>query len=113
MKALHATDWVRQGRDHYAAQADGKCPFCQQKLPVGFDDEIAACFDAQYQQDIDDITDFQATYIREISAILDTLQANLQDVLATVDLVEYKDKIALLKSSIEIIRGALRSYPRG
>lgn len=102
MKALHATDWVRQGRDHYATQADGKCPFCQQKLPVGFDDEIAACFDAQYQKDIDDIAEFQATYIRETSAILDTLQANLQDVLATVDLVEYKDKIALLKSSIEI-----------
>ncbi len=102
MKALHATDWVRQGHDHYVAGADGKCPFCQQKLPAGFDDEIAACFDAQYQQDIDDITEFQATYSRETGAILDTLQTNLQDVLATVDLVEYKDKIALLKSSIEI-----------
>ncbi len=102
MKALHATDWVRQGHDHYVAGADGKCPFCQQKLPDGFDEEIAACFDAQYQQDINDIADFQATYTRETDAILDTLQANLQDVLATVDVTEYKDKIALLKSSIEI-----------
>jgi len=104
MKALHATDWVRQGHDHYTMQANGKCPFCQQKLPNGFDEDIAACFDAQYQQDIDNIQAFQATYVRETNTIIDTLQANLQDVLAAVDLVEYKDKLALLKSSIEINR---------
>ncbi|MHB1155084.1 MAG: AAA family ATPase, partial [Eubacteriales bacterium] len=102
MKALHATDWVRQGHDHYVAQAEGICPFCQQKLPTGFDEDIKTCFDVQYQIDIDDIVKFQAAYTRETNAILDTLQANLQDVLATVELVEYKDKLALLKSSIEI-----------
>ena len=102
IKALSATDWVRNGHDHYSAQADGKCPYCQQKLPAGFEAEIAACFDAQYQQDIDDIRAFQTTYVRETSSILSTLQANLQDVLPTVDYSEYKDKIALLKSSIEI-----------
>ena len=52
IKALNATDWVRQGYDHYATHTSGKCPYCQQTLPAGFEDEIAACFDAQYQQDI-------------------------------------------------------------
>ena len=60
IKALNATDWVRQGHDYYAAHTSGKCPYCQQTLPVGFEEEIAACFDAQYQQDIADLREFEA-----------------------------------------------------
>lgn len=102
IKALNATDWVRQGHDHYAAHTDGKCPYCQQKLPVGFDEEIAACFDAQYQQDIDDLREFETVYKRETTAILEKLTGNMQDVLPSVDLTEYKDKLALLESKIKI-----------
>ena len=102
IKALNATDWVRQGHDHYAAHTSGKCPYCQQVLPVGFEDEIAACFDAQYQQDIADLREFESVYKRETSAILEKLTGNMQDVLPTVDLGEYKDKLALLESKIKI-----------
>lgn len=102
IKALNATDWVRQGHDHYAAHTSGKCPYCQQVLPVGFEEEIAACFDAQYQQDIADLREFEAVYKRETAAILEKLTANMQDVLPTVDLGEYKDKLALLDSKIKM-----------
>ena len=91
-----------QGHDHYAAHTSGKCPYCQQTLPAGFEDEIAACFDAQYQQDIADLREFEAVYKRETSAILEKLTGNMQDVLPTVDLGEYKDKLALLESKINI-----------
>lgn len=102
IKALNATDWVRQGHDHYAAHTSGKCPYCQQTLPAGFEDEIAACFDAQYQQDIADLREFESVYKRETAAILEKLIGNMQDVLPTVDLGEYKDKLALLESKIKI-----------
>lgn len=102
IKALNATDWVRQGHDHYAAHTSGKCPYCQQALPAGFEDEIAACFDAQYQQDIADLREFESVYKRETAAILEKLTSNMQDVLPTVDLGEYKDKLALLESKIKI-----------
>lgn len=102
IKALNATDWVRQGHDHYAAHTSGKCPYCQQALPAGFEDEIAACFDAQYQQDIADLREFESVYKRETAAILEKLTGNMQDVLPTVDLGEYKDKLALLESKIKI-----------
>ena len=49
-----ASDWVRDGHTHYAGSAGGKCPYCQQKLPANFETDIAATFDAQYQQDIRD-----------------------------------------------------------
>ena len=102
IKALNATDWVRQGHDHYAAHTSGKCPYCQQALPAGFEDEIAACFDAQYQQDIADLREFESVYKRETAAILEKLTGNMQDVLPTVDLGEYRDKLALLESKIKI-----------
>ena len=102
IKALNATDWVRQGHDHYAAHTSGKCPYCQQALPAGFEDEIAACFDAQYQQDIADLREFESVYKRETAAILEKLTGNMQDVLPTVELGEYKDKLALLESKIKI-----------
>lgn len=102
IKALNATDWVRQGHDHYAAHTSGKCPYCQQTLPAGFEEEIAACFDAQYQQDIADLREFEAVYKRETAAILEKLTGNMQDVLPTVDLGEYKDKLALLDSKIKM-----------
>lgn len=102
IKALNATDWVRQGHDHYAAHASGKCPYCQQTLPAGFEEEIAACFDAQYQQNIADLRRFEAVYKRETAAILERLNANMQDVLPDIDLGGYTDKLALLDGKIKM-----------
>ena len=106
MKALGTTasDWVRDGHTHYSAAAAGKCPYCQQKLPAHFEDDIAACFDAQYQQDIRDLQQFGDAYERETLEIVRVLKANMDDVMASVDIRPYQDKIALLESSFEINR---------
>lgn len=106
MKALgvSASAWVRDGHTHYSAAAAGKCPYCQQKLPAHFEDDIAACFDAQYQQDIRDLGQFQTTYDAETAEIVRSLKANMEDVLETVDLKSYQEKIALLERSFEINR---------
>lgn len=92
MKALGdaASDWVRDGHTHYAGVAGGKCPYCQQKLPANFEADIAATFDAQYQQDIRDLGQFQAIYIRETDGILRVLQANTADVMPSIDLKTYR-----------------------
>lgn len=106
MKALGdtASDWVRDGHTHYAGAAGGKCPYCQQKLPANFEADIAATFDAQYQQDIRDLGQFQATYIRETDGILRLLQANTADVMLSIDLKAYQEKLALLESNFEVNR---------
>lgn len=106
IKALGTTasDWVRSGHTHYSAAAAGKCPYCQQKLPPHFEDDIAACFDAQYQQDIRDLRQFGGAYERETLEIVRVLKANMDDVMTSVDIKPYRDKIALLESSFEINR---------
>lgn len=112
IKALNATDWVRHGHNHYAPHASGKCPYCQQTLPVGFENEIAACFDAQYQQNIAHLHEFEAAYRSESAAIIRTLTANKQDVLPTVDLSEYNSQLTLLDSrfkiNLQLIEGKIR-----
>lgn len=105
MKALNASDWVRTGHAQYHQNAEGKCPYCQQKMPDTFEADLAACFDAQYQQDILDINAFMATYSRETSGIINTLRGNLQDVMPSIDKVllsDYEDKLQLLEKNIEI-----------
>ena len=106
MKALGTTasDWVRDGHTHYSAAAAGKCPYCQQKLPAHFEDDIAACFVAQYQQDIRDLQQFGDAYEKETLEIVRVLKDNLDDVMASVNIKPYQDKIAFLESSFEINR---------
>ena len=99
-----ASDWVRDGHTHYAGAAGGKCPYCQQKLPANFEADIAATFDAQYQQDIRDLGQFQTVYERETREIVRVLQANASDVMPTMDLTSYQEKLALLESNFEINR---------
>lgn len=102
IKALNATDWVRQGHAHYSGQTDGKCPYCQQKLPDDFDKDIAACFDAQYQADIAEITRFQSVYKSEMELILRTLQSNLNEVMPGLNVEPYQTKLKMLQDAITI-----------
>lgn len=99
-----ASDWVRDGHSHYSGAAGDKCPYCQQMLPAQFEEDIAATFDAQYQQDIRDLGQLQAVYAKETAEIVRALKASLGDTLPTVDLTAYKEKLALLESSFEINR---------
>ena len=106
LKALGSTasDWVRDGHTHFSGSAGGKCPYCQQKLPANFENEIAATFDAQYQQDIRDLGQFHATYSRETADIVRALQANTTDAMPSLDLKAYQEKLSLLESKFEVNR---------
>lgn len=42
--------WVQQGVHHFQ-RSEGICPFCQQKTPDTFSAELAALFDATYEND--------------------------------------------------------------
>jgi wobble nucleotide-excising tRNase len=101
IKALKATDWVRQGHERFAVTADGKCPYCQQDLPNDFEEQLAACFDAQYQEDIDALRRFYDDYKSDMQGFADILRANLQDVFPKINTKEYEDKTALFEKLVE------------
>ena len=101
IKALNATDWVRQGHERFHETPDGKCPYCQQELPHNFDEQLAACFDAQYQEDIDALRSFYDDYKSDMQGFVDLLRANLQDAYPKIGTKEYETKLALLEKLIE------------
>lgn len=102
VKAINAADWVRQGHTHYTKTTNGKCPYCQQKLPDDFEDSITSCFDAMYQQDMESLQSFQEAYIADMNGFITTLEENLKlDRLPKLDIAEYKDKLELFKRTVE------------
>ena len=109
VRKIKATDWVRQGHAHYVPDAEGKCPFCQQPLPSTFEDDIKNCFDAQYRENVTELGVFQSTYDRETQAIVKKLESNLGDVMPGLDadIEDYKSKLSLLKSKIDLNSGRL------
>lgn len=100
MKALNATDWVKNGHAAYVGHSEKKCPFCQQKLPDDFEKNIAECFDEQYQKDLIALEDYQRAYTGKMNQLLALLKENLNDVLPKVDTGEYEKKLIQLESSV-------------
>lgn len=102
IKKLNATDWVRQGHMHFEGKTDGKCPYCQQKLPESFEKDLLNCFDEQYQEDIAAINNFQSVYVSEMSSLVRTFESNLADVLPGLNTEEYQAKVKNFKDAITI-----------
>lgn len=100
IKALNATDWVRQGHEHFA-NTDGRCPYCQQELPDDFEEQLAACFDGQYQADINALRRFYDDYKSDMQGFIDLLRENLTEVYPKISTKEYEAKLALLEKLVE------------
>ncbi len=108
VRKIKASDWVLDGHKHYIPNEENKCPFCQQKMPDTFEEDIKKCFDEQYQQDVSDVLEFQSTYDSEMAAITRKLRGNLDDVMPSLDMMdEYKSKLELLESKVSINSGRL------
>ena len=102
IKALNATDWVRHGHMNFTARTDGKCPYCQQKLPENFEQQISDCFDSQYREDIAAITKFQSVYRFEMESVIRTLENNLYETMPELDTELYRLKLKMLRDAVTI-----------
>lgn len=100
IKAMNATTWVQQGHAQYHQSSDGKCPYCQQRLPDTFEADIRACFDTQYQDAIDSLNRFFADYRNAANALVVPLQNIPAELLPGTDTTGYKDKVAAIKGVI-------------
>lgn len=102
VSALNAADWVSQGHKHYSTVANGKCPYCQRELPADFEENIASCFDAQYQQDVANLQRLLDAYSADMNGFIAALETNLQaETLPKIDTTEYKTKLELFKRTVE------------
>lgn len=101
MKVLNASEWVRRGHDAYIHKSDGKCPFCQQKLPDDFEASMASAFDESYQESLRALRTLQSNYDTKMKALVELYKGNLDDAYPKAEeLAVYEAKLAELESCI-------------
>ena len=100
VKAINATTWVQQGHSQFHGAVKGKCPYCQQDLPTTFEDDIRACFDAQYQESVNALSEFCENYKNAANALFIPLQRTPTELYPSIDLTPYTDKLAAIKGVI-------------
>ena len=96
---LQNSDWVKQGIG-YAGKSEGKCPYCQQTLPVTVKQDIEAFFDETYEKECASVRDFQRQYEAFTNALLSQMK-NISD--NTVSLLDYE----LFKSEVEVLSAVI------
>lgn len=108
IKTLGATSWVRQGHEEYHTGDKGLCPYCMQKLPENFEEEFAACFDQQYQANLNALNQFLTDYRTAGLGIHKTLSENTTDCYTAKGLDAYKEKLAefvkMMQDNLDLIR---------
>ncbi|MBD3948904.1 AAA family ATPase [Tuanshanicoccus lijuaniae] len=102
MKAIQATDWVRQGHDTF--HTEGQCPYCQQTLPEDFESNIAQCFDEEYEADLEKLRIYKSTYGNAVNSLWQTYNNNLSNAYHKIedDLKAYSKIFETFKAKAEI-----------
>ncbi len=100
MKALNATEWVKKGHANYIGHTEGKCPFCQGKLPDTFETDIAQAFDEGYQKALDALEKLETEYTAKMSALIELFNNNLSVVFPKVETADYEKLVAQLETLI-------------
>lgn len=79
IRILGNLDWVTEGHKLYHNGSNGKCPYCQQTLPSNFEEQLSACYDAQYKKDLSDLHTFANSFtykMREVESIIERNNQN-------------------------------------
>ena len=108
IRSLGNMDWVAAGHKAYHNKTDGKCPFCQQALPDGFEEQLASCYDSQYKTDLQNLERFIASYLKDLELAQSTVEKNLQNHFPTKNLASFKQQAQLLLTAINRNRDLLQ-----
>lgn len=77
IEKLGNSDWVRSGWKYFE-QNDGTCPFCQEKAPPGFAEQLQRYFDATFEEATEEIAELERLYRRDAQSFV-TATARLAD----------------------------------
>lgn len=101
LRELGATEWMRQGHDAYAHNANGRCPYCGADLPMDFEETVIASFDNRYQDNLQLLKSFLERYKKTANDLFVPLQAIPVDLYPQIDIKPYTEKMAVLKAAIQ------------
>lgn len=101
LRNIGATEWMRQGHDLYAHNANGKCPYCGRNLSEDFEQIVIDSFDTRYQTNLQKLIDFLEVYRKTANTLFIPLQNIPKDVYPQIDVKPYTEKLEVLKAAIQ------------
>lgn len=101
IRTLGNMDWVTAGHKAYHGKTEGKCPYCQKTLPEDFENQLAACYDNQYKDDLAALGKFMDGYYKDMMLAKQAVETNLQNPFPTNHLADYKKQAQLLLAAIQ------------
>ena len=101
LQRLGDAEWVRRGHADYAHSADGLCPYCGQRLPEGFEETLADCYDAQYAADCDALGKLENDYRAAAKAVYGRLRAQLKNRFPDTEYGLYLEHLRALKETVQ------------
>ena len=100
-RAVGNLDWVMNGHHMYQHAAGDQCPYCQQRLPEHFAEQLAACFDDQYKEDLKQLQDQSNARISYLQGVWKVLNRNVENAFPGVLSLKYKKTAELLMEKIQ------------
>ena len=108
---LQASDWVKTGID-YAKKAQGKCPYCQQKMSLNIQKDIESYFDRKYEEHRDNLISYESDYKKMCQILRNVLDEISEKRYLYIDYAEFdiKKDVLLTKidNNLKIIQSKLR-----
>ena len=74
VKEIQSLAWIEQGHALFHEKADGFCPYCHQPLPGDYEQQLASCYDEEYQKAIETIKIFRQNYRAHMGVIFNILK---------------------------------------
>lgn len=107
IQKLGNSAWFSSGKQ-YLALSNGRCPFCQQKLPDNFSQQISDYFDETYKANMEKISSLRNAYISLVNQLELQMMVLIDNPNRFLDVDILKEKYSflreMLKSNIERIK---------
>ena len=97
---LQNSDWIKQGFA-YSARSDGKCPYCQQKIPENIQKELTDFFDESYVQDCNQLAIFSRDYYVNMNTLSETMRSIIESNIPILDYELFSAEVENLTKTIE------------
>lgn len=107
IKAIGATDWIKRSHEQFAHIAGNQCPYCSRQLPDDYEQQLASCFDAQYEKDCQTLQSFKTAYESAVDSLIAALRENLNNAFPRNDFTKYKEILDTVTAVIELNRKTL------
>lgn len=97
VERLGSEDWVQAGRQHLR-NAEGLCPFCQQKAPEGLAKQLETMFDHRYTEQLEELKRLAAAYSSWVRYVGEVIEDWSAESISYLDEVAYQKELGSLNT---------------